>query len=75
MRKNTNRMGRVNEEMKKHTLSDPYYYTDGTTNYTIYYVKANTGTTIVPVTVSENYHISGNNADGFIVYAEGTLKE
>ncbi len=63
------------EEMKKHTLSDPYYYHDGTTDYTIYYVKANNGATIVPVTVSENYHISGNNADGFIVYTEGILKE
>lgn len=36
--------------------------------YSVYYVKANTGgETMVPVPLSNDYTISGNNVDGFIV--------
>ena len=62
------------EEMRNHPISDPYYYHDGTKDYTIYYVKAKSGSTIVPVTMTENCEISGNNQDGFIIFTEGIIK-
>lgn len=38
--------------------------------YEIYYVKAETGTTQVPVPTDRPYTLSGNNTDGFIVTVE-----
>ena len=58
-------------------LKEKYAYGTGLLNYsyneqdfTIYYVPASTtGDTDVPVPVSGNYEISGNNIDGYIVTA------
>ena len=45
-------------------------YNSNGQNYEIYYVPASmTGDTKVPVPLSGNYEISGNNADGYIVTA------
>ncbi|MEE5992990.1 MAG: D-alanyl-D-alanine carboxypeptidase family protein [Oscillospiraceae bacterium] len=62
------------EELHHHPISDPYYYHDGMKDYSIYYVKANTGSTIVPTTVTDDCEISGNNQDGFIVFTEGIVQ-
>lgn len=52
-------------------LKEKYTYGKGMLHYEgyiIYYVPANlTGSTTVPVPTTENYSISGNNIDGFIV--------
>ncbi len=61
------------EMLRSHTLSDPLYYTDGSTSYTVYYVPAELGKTNVPVPLNANYEISGDNTDGFIVEAEGNI--
>lgn len=58
-------------------LKEKYAYGKGTLsytlsdqNYSIYYVPASmTGDTQVPVPLSGNYEISGNNVDGYIVTA------
>lgn len=61
------------EMLRSHTLSDPLYYTDGSSSYTVYYVPAELGQTNVPVPLNTNYEVSGNNTDGFIVEAEGNI--
>lgn len=52
-------------------LKEKYTYGKGMLHYEghiIYYVPANlTGSTTIPVPTTENYTISGNNIDGFIV--------
>ncbi len=56
------------EALKQHTISDPYQYSDGNTNWTVYYVPSVPGSTEIPVALdAESYDISGNNSDGFIV--------
>ncbi|MBQ8927981.1 MAG: D-alanyl-D-alanine carboxypeptidase family protein [Oscillospiraceae bacterium] len=53
-----------------HTIASPYYYNDGTQDYSVYYVPAETGkATEVPVPLGSDYTISGNNSDGYVVLA------
>ncbi|MBR3629064.1 MAG: D-alanyl-D-alanine carboxypeptidase family protein [Oscillospiraceae bacterium] len=61
------------DSLSKHPISDPYYWTDGSTTWSVYYVPATAGQTQVPVPLNANYEISGNNVDGFIVTAEGKI--
>ncbi|MBP0974176.1 MAG: D-alanyl-D-alanine carboxypeptidase family protein [Oscillospiraceae bacterium] len=61
--------------LSHHPITDPYYWDDGSTVWSVYYVPATAGTTEVPVPLNANYEISGNNVDGFIVTAEGKIGE
>lgn len=57
--------------LRSHTLNQPLYYSTGDTSYTVYYVPAINGTAQVPVPLSGDYELSGDNSEGFIV----TLKQ
>lgn len=62
------------ESLKQHTISEPYQYSDGNTNWTVYYVPSVPGGTEVPVALgADDYEISGNNMDGFIVTASSKV--
>ncbi len=61
------------DSITAHPVTDPYYWSDGSTTWSVYYVPATAGTTEVPVPLNANYEISGNNIDGFIVTAEGRI--
>lgn len=61
------------ESLKQHTISEPYQYSDGNTNWTVYYVPAVPGGTEVPVALDADYEVSGNNMDGFIVTASSKV--
>lgn len=61
--------------LHEHTISNPYHWTDGSRDWSIYYVPDSLGGTEVPVPLNANYEISGNNTDGFIVTAEGRIGE
>ena len=52
-------------------------YSDGSTNYEIYFVPSDDGadTTNVPVPSGYDYTISGNNVDGFVVTADIGVQE
>ncbi|MCR4645673.1 MAG: D-alanyl-D-alanine carboxypeptidase family protein [Oscillospiraceae bacterium] len=63
------------DALSTHPITDPYYWDDGSTTWSVYYVPATAGTTEVPVPLNANYDISGNNVDGFIVTAEGRIGE
>ena len=68
-------LSRYLDEIKSHTTSTPYIFHDGMQKYSVYYVPANDAAlTDVPVPLGGDYEISGNNVDGFIVAAEGSLK-
>lgn len=61
------------DELKKHTTDNPFYYIDGSTSWSVYYVPSEIGGTEVPVPLNASYEISGDNLNGFIVKAEGLL--
>lgn len=53
--------------LKKTSLEQPLYITADGEAYSVYYVPATGGETLVPVPADKSYTLSGNNADGFIV--------
>ena len=68
-------LSRYLKEIKRHETGNPYIFHGGMQNYSVYYVpEGDFATTDVPVPLGGDYEISGNNIDGFIVAAQGTLK-
>lgn len=53
--------------LRSHTLDVPLYYTIADASYMVYYVPAINGSAQVPVPLSGEYTLSGDNSEGFIV--------
>ncbi len=62
--------------IKSYTVDAPLTYTNGDITYEIYYYAANTsGSTEVKIPKKNNYSISGNNTDGFIITTQSNTSE
>lgn len=62
--------------IKSYTVNDPLTYTNGDITYEIYYYAADsTGSTEVKIPKKNNYSISGNNTDGFIITTQHSASE
>ena len=59
--------------LRKHPVSEPYIYNDGSNVWSIYFTAKGVGKTTVAVPMSGDYVMSGNNTDGFIVVAAGRI--
>ncbi len=57
--------------LREYSVTNPYYATYGDKQVQIYFVPAAAfGSTDIPVPENREYEISGNDTDGFIVWAE-----
>ena len=62
--------------IKSYTVDAPLTYTSGDITYEIYYYAAsNNGSTEVKIPKKNNYSISGNNTDGFIITTQHSASE
>ncbi len=61
------------ETLREYTVDAPMQYTLGDTTYSIYYEPSVSSQTSVPLPTNQDYEISGNNVDGFIISVAGSI--